>query len=87
MVAVFFGTGASLAAQRATVDKGGQDYRMAIPIGVPLQLWLVSGFVALADQYGAPLQSAGTKVPFQAVSGVDQAFTVNVTGTLESAIQ
>lgn len=87
IVGVFFGTGASLAAQRADVDAGGQDYRMAIPTGAPLQLWLVSGFVELADQNGVPLQIAGTKIPFQAAQGVDQAFTINVTGTINTAIQ
>jgi len=60
---------------------------MAIPTGAPLQLWLVSGFVTLADQNGTPLQNAGTKIPFQAAPGVDQAFTINVTGTISTAIQ
>ncbi|HUD99950.1 MAG TPA: carboxypeptidase-like regulatory domain-containing protein [Bryobacteraceae bacterium] len=87
IVGIIFGTGASLAAQRVSVDTGGQDYRIAIPTGMPLQLWLVSGFVTLADQNGAPLQNVGTKIPLQAVPGVDQLFTINVTGKLITAVQ
>jgi hypothetical protein len=87
IVGVFFGTGASLAAQRVGADAGGQDYRMAIPAGVPLDLWVVSGFVSLADQNGAALKSTGTRIPFEAVPGVDQTFTIAVTGKLSAATQ
>ncbi len=77
---VIFGTGAFLAAQRASVDSGGQNYRMPIPSGTPLNLWLFSGHVSLADSQGKTVPATGSKMAFQAVAGADQVFTVNITG-------
>ena len=77
---VIFGSGAFLAASRISSDANGQTYQVAVPAGVPLNLWLHTRYVLLADGHGNPLVSTGAKIPFQAVAGVDQSFTINVTG-------
>jgi len=77
---VFAGKGGYLAASRISVDSSGQNYRMAIPTGVPLSLWLFSRHVLLADSAGNAVPAQGSRTPFQASPGVDQVFSVNVTG-------
>lgn len=80
IVGVYFGSGAFLAAQRTAAGTGTQIYSMAVPTGIPLNLWLHSRFVSLADAAGNPLASAGAKLPFTASPNSTPGFTVNVTG-------
>ncbi len=82
IVGVKFGDGAYQGAQNTGVDANGRDYQMVVPAGAPLQLWLFSRDVALADVAGKPVNSAGTTIPFQAVAGQDQNFTFTVSGRL-----
>jgi len=77
---VFAGNGGYLAAGQVAADASGQNYRMAIPTGVPLSLWLFSRQVLLADSAGNAVSAQGSRTPFQASPGVDQVFSVNVTG-------
>ena len=53
---------------------------MPIPNGVPLNLWLFSRHVTLADGQGKTIPANGQRTPFQAAAGIDQSFTFNVTG-------
>jgi hypothetical protein len=84
---VFFRGGAFLAAERASVDSAGQVYRMTIPAGEPLNLWLSSGFVQLTDNLGKAVPATGARIPFQAATGVDQNFTITVAGAVSPTAQ
>jgi hypothetical protein len=53
---------------------------MAIPGSVPVEMWLFCGHVLLADSQGKEVSATGSQIPFQAVAGADQLFTVTVTG-------
>jgi hypothetical protein len=75
-----FGKGAFLAARRVGTDSAGQNYRMSVPSGVPLNLWLFSKDVLLTDSQGKEVSATGSQIPFQAVAGANQLFTVTVTG-------
>ncbi len=80
VVGVNFGNGAYLGAALTGTDATGRNYQMAVPAGVPLQLWLFSRQVALTDVTGKPVDTSGAPVPFQATAGNDQAFTFAVAG-------
>jgi hypothetical protein len=47
---------------------------------VPLKLWVFSRHVTLTDAMGLPVDNSGGRIPFQAVAGRDQVFTLNVSG-------
>ena len=83
IVGVVFGNGAFLASSGVSTDGGGQNYQIAVPTGVPLYLWLFSRHVSLADAQGKAFPLAGAAISFNAASGVDQSFTINVTGKLQ----
>jgi hypothetical protein len=80
IVGVVFGSGAFLAAANTRADQSGRDYQMSIPAGVPLKLWVFSRHVTLTDAQGLPVDNSGGRIPFQAVAGRDQVFTLNVSG-------
>ncbi len=80
IVGVVFGNGAFLAAANTRADQTGRDYQMSIPTGVPLKLWVFSRHVTLADAAGLPVDNSGGRIPFQAVAGQDQVFTLHVSG-------
>lgn len=82
IVGVKFDNEAFQAAQRVSSDSTGENYEMAIPAGVPMNLWLHSRYVTLSDAQGNALANLGAKIPFQAALGATQAFTVNVTGAV-----
>jgi len=86
-VGVYFGSGAFLAARRSSVGTGIQTYSMAVPTGVPLNLWLISRYVYLSDSAGNALATNGAKIPFTASAGTNSAFTINVTGSIPAAAQ
>jgi hypothetical protein len=81
-VGVYFGSGAFLAAQRTSVGAGTQTYSMAIPTGVPLNLWLFSRYVYLANAGGNSFSTSGAQIPFTAVAGATSSFVINVTGAV-----
>jgi len=76
--------GPSLSAQRASTGSGTQTYLMAIPTGVPLNLWLHSIYVTMADSAGNALPASGAKIPFTAAAGSNSSFTINVTGPISA---
>ncbi|MCW5979791.1 MAG: carboxypeptidase regulatory-like domain-containing protein [Bryobacteraceae bacterium] len=80
IVGVRFGKGAFLGARETNTDKTGFDYEMVIPAGEPLSLWVFSRHVTLTDSKGSAVDNSGAMIPFQAVAGQDQSFTLNVTG-------
>ncbi|MCW5981197.1 MAG: hypothetical protein KIT09_24150 [Bryobacteraceae bacterium] len=80
IVGVVFGTGAFLAAAIARFDESGRDYQMSIPAGLPLKLWVFSRHVTLTDTRGLPVDNSGGRIPFEAVAGQDQVFTLNISG-------
>ena len=80
IIGVVFGSGAFLAAAITRADQSGRDYQMSIPVGVPLKLWVFSRHVTLTDALGLPVDNSGGRIPFQAVAGKDQVFTLNVSG-------
>lgn len=80
IIGVVFGSGAFLGATNIGADRSGRDYQMSIPAGVPLKLWVFSRHVMLTDASGARVDHSGGSIPFQAVAGRDQVFTLNVTG-------
>lgn len=79
-VGVIFGKGAFLAALRVSARANAQDYRLAVRVGVPLQVWAYSAHVTLDDAERRPQAASGAALPFQATAGVDHAFTIHVTG-------
>jgi hypothetical protein len=80
IIGVVFGSGAFLAAAITGADQSGRDYQMSIPAGVPLKLWVFSRHVTLTDSMALPVDNSGGRIPFQAVAGQDQVFTLNVSG-------
>lgn len=80
IIGVVFGSGAFLAAANTRADQSGRDYQMSIPTGVPLKLWVFSRHVTLTDAAGLAVDNSGGRIPFQAVPGQDQVFTLNVSG-------
>ncbi len=80
ILGVVFGSGAFLAAAITRADQSGRDYQMSIPAGVPLKLWVFSRHVTLTDAMGLPVDNSGGRIPFQALAGQDQVFTLNVSG-------
>ncbi|MBI1898203.1 MAG: carboxypeptidase regulatory-like domain-containing protein [Acidobacteria bacterium] len=80
IIGVVFGNGAFLAAEITRADQSGRDHQMSIPAGVPLKLWVFSRHVTLTDSKGLPVDNSGGRVPFQALTGQDQVFTLNVSG-------
>jgi hypothetical protein len=87
VVGVNFGSGAYLGAATTEVDAAGRNYQIAVPAGVPLQLWLSSSQVTLTDAGGKPIDTSGALVPFQATAGNDQAFTFAVSGPAAAQAQ
>ncbi len=85
IIGVVFGEGAFLRATNVSVDQAGRDYQMAIPAGMPLKLWVFSRHVTVADSRGLPVDISGAKVPFQAIAGQDQLFTLTVSGRAPQA--
>ncbi|MCW5982952.1 MAG: hypothetical protein KIT09_32985 [Bryobacteraceae bacterium] len=80
IIGVRFGNGAYLGAHEVNSDTTGRDYQMAIPIGEPLNLWVFSRYVTLTDGKGSALDNSGAMIPFEALSGQDQFFALNVSG-------
>jgi hypothetical protein len=80
LVGVVYANGAYQGAQNTGVDSAGRDYQLIVPAGVPFTLRLFSRDVALADQNGAAVDVSGSRIPFQAAAGQDQAFTFSVSG-------
>ena len=80
-----FGNGAYLGAVNTGVDKMGRDYEIVIPAGMPMNLWVFSRHVSLADSNGKTVEHPGAKIPFQATAGQDQYFTLNVSGHAPAA--
>jgi hypothetical protein len=81
-VGVVYAHGAYQAAPNTGVDAAGRDYQLTVPAGVPFTLRLFSHDIALADQSGTALDMSGSKIPFQGVTGQDQAFTFSVSGPM-----
>lgn len=77
LVGVVYGSGAYQGADIASAGSSGRTYQLAIPAGKPFQLWVFSRDVTLANPAGNPIARGGL-VPFQAVAGQDQAFTLSV---------
>ncbi len=63
----------------------GRDYRLVIPADMPMNLWVFSRHVSLADSKGRTVEQSGAKIPFQATAGQDQIFTLNVSGRAPEA--
>jgi hypothetical protein len=82
---VKFGNGAFLGAVNTGVDMMGRDYRMVIPAGMPMNLWVFSRHVSLTDSNGRTVEQSGAEIPFQATAGQDQYFTLNVMGRAPEA--
>jgi len=82
LVGVFYANGAYVGASNTGVDSAGRDYRILIPVGVPLKLWLFSEDVTLRDASGQSVYTPGSPIPFQASAGQDHLFTFGVTGTV-----
>jgi hypothetical protein len=78
-VGVVYGHGAFHAAQRVGSDSNGHNYQTAVPVGVPLTVWLHSRYFTMADAQGAPIPSTGGLATFQATPGVDRNYVVNIT--------
>jgi hypothetical protein len=83
VVGVVFGNGAFLSVPLKSTDSAGRTYELAVPSGIPLRLWLFSQHVTLSDSRGKTLTSPSAAILFTAASGIDQTFTVNVTGRLQ----
>jgi hypothetical protein len=80
LVGVHYANGAYVGAENTAVDSSRRDYQMAIPIGIPLKLWLFSSHVTLTDASGKAVDTSGASIPFQAAAGQDQIFTFTVSG-------
>ncbi len=50
-----------------------------------MKLWVFSRHVTVADSGGLPVDISGAKVPFQAIAGQDQLFTLTVSGRAPQA--
>ena len=87
IIGVVFGNGAFLAAELARADGTGRDYRIAIPAGAPLKLWVFSRHVTLTDSAGAPVDNSGGRIPFEADIGRDQEFVLNVSSLDQRAAE
>jgi hypothetical protein len=61
VVGVNFANGAYLGAQNIGVDSGGRDYRMVIPTGMPLKLWMYGRDVSLTDASGSAVAAPPRK--------------------------
>jgi hypothetical protein len=86
-VGVNYANGAYVGAANTGVDGSGRDYQRIIPAGIPLNLWLFSGDVALADASGKPVNnSSGALIPFQATAGQDQVFTFVASGAVARSL-
>ncbi len=85
VVGVAFGAGAYHGVPNTAADSAGRGYRLVVPVGVPLSLWLYSTDVALADAGGAAVSAPAAGIPFQATAGQDQAFTFTVSGPARNA--
>jgi len=80
IIGVIFADGAYLGAANTSTGRAGREYQMSIPAGVPLKLWVFSRHVTLTDSRRSPLVNPGANIPFQAVAGQDQLFTLSVSG-------
>ncbi|MCW5983127.1 MAG: hypothetical protein KIT09_33870 [Bryobacteraceae bacterium] len=80
IIGVVFGEGAFLPTTNTAVDGAGRDYQMSVPVETPLNLWVFSRHVTVADSRGLPVDTAGAKILFQAAVGRDQVFTLTVSG-------
>jgi hypothetical protein len=85
-VGVNYANGAYAGAPNTGVDGTGRDYQRIVPVGIPLNLWLFSSDVALADASGKPVNSSGAMIPFQATAGQDQVFTFAVSGAVARSL-
>ncbi|MCW5982620.1 MAG: hypothetical protein KIT09_31320 [Bryobacteraceae bacterium] len=81
IIGVRFGNGAFHGANITYVDGSGRDYAMVIPAGEPLFLWVFSRHVKLTDSDRSPVDNSGAMIPFGALAGQDQFFTLNVSGS------
>jgi hypothetical protein len=64
------------------LDTSDRNYELIIPGGLPLSLRIFSRDVTLTDENGAPVDSGGSRIPFQASAGHEQAFTFTVSGSV-----
>jgi len=81
-VGVVFGSGAYHALTEVSVDSAGRNFQIAVPAAIPLQLYLSSHNVKLADSSGSPIDNQGTRVSFQAIASQDRSFRFQVTGAV-----
>lgn len=87
LIGVTFGKGGYHGAQRVGTDRNGRDYRIAIPVDIPLRLWVFSRHVILTDAAGASLDGRGAQIPIQPKLGQDMLVTLTVSGRIETAAQ
>jgi hypothetical protein len=73
--------GAFWPASLVAASAAGRTYLVPVPPGQALYCWIWSGDYTLSDSKGSPIAAGGSKLPFQAEAGVDQVFTLSVTGT------
>lgn len=69
-------------AEHLSDDITGHDYQIAVPTGEPLSVWVHTRYFNLADSRGVPIPATGTVATFQAAPGIDQSFTIQITGAL-----
>ena len=81
IVGVKFGNGAFLAADLVSVTEGA-DFSMPIPVNTPLELWLSTREVSLADQQGNTVDLSTRKISFTAIPSSDQSFSFTVSGRI-----
>lgn len=81
LVAVHLENGVYIGAPSIGSDNLGREYRVTVPAGIPLRLWLFSRDVRLTDSDGKPISSPGNMLAFKATAEKDQSFVFNVSGT------
>jgi hypothetical protein len=86
LVGVIYGSGAYQEAPNTAVDGSGRNYQLIVPSGLPLALRLFSRDITLTDQVGAPVNTTGSRIPFQASANQDQAFTFSVSGSVQHSV-
>lgn len=80
-----FGSGGYLPAPQVSTDASGKDYAIAIPVNQPLALSISSLSISIADPAGNLIPSTGLRIPFTALQGVDQSYTLTALGRLSVA--
>ena len=64
-----FGNGAFLGPETVVSNADGRIYQMAVPTGIPLNLWLYSNELRIADAAGNLLPARGAIIPFETQIG------------------